>query len=85
VDSGSDHAADLALRSAFAKSKKMQGVIGAMRKPPGGTKFKFPSLSELQQAREELDARDIEHRTLEEKDGEYVLAVEKGFDPEEKP
>lgn len=76
----SDRVAELALKSAFV-SAEGGGRVGRDGKPPGGKKWVFPSLSDLDAARTQLEGRGVKYSTLSEKDGDYVLVVDNAFDP----
>lgn len=77
----SDRAAELALKSAFV-SAQGGGHVGRGGKPPGGKKWVFPNLPDLEAARTQLEDRGVRYSTLSEKDGDYVLVVDKAFDPD---
>lgn len=77
----SDRVAELALRSAFVPAKA-DGHVGRTGVPPGGQKWRFASAADMDAARVQLEQRGIKYSTLLEKDGDYVLVVDKTFDPE---
>lgn len=76
----SDRAHDLALKSVFGRATAA-GAVGKDGHPSNGKRWQFTSRDDLHLARELLESRSIAFSTQEDVDGNYMLVVDRNFDP----
>lgn len=78
----SDRVNDVALKSVFNRASR-GGSVGRQGNPKNGEKWQLSSSSDLEFARELLEARGIRYSTQKADDGDYVLVVDPAFDPQQ--